>query len=199
MAIKKGFFMACFEELKKRLVTTPILTLPVTGKEYVIYCDASRQGLGCELMQEGKVTAYTSRQLKKHECNYPTYDLELATVVLALKIWKHYLFGEKCHIFTDHKSLKYIFDQKELNLRQSRDFRRVPSVEFEQACLVGFSLVAEIVGRKQEDSNLQKMLAKAKCHTPSRTTCYLRLKDGMKPMNNAFLYLYLSTLLKTFM
>ena len=69
-------------------------------------------------MQERKVIAYASRQLKKHECNYPTHDLELAAVVLALKIWRHYLFEEKCNIFTDHKSLKYIFGQKELNLRQ---------------------------------------------------------------------------------
>ncbi|KAL4028402.1 hypothetical protein IC575_011598 [Cucumis melo] len=77
-------------------------------------------GLGCVLMQDGNVIAYASRQLKEHECNYPTHDLEQAAVVLALKIWRHYLFGEKCHIFTDHKSLKYIFDQKELNLRQRR-------------------------------------------------------------------------------
>ncbi|KAA0056178.1 DNA/RNA polymerases superfamily protein [Cucumis melo var. makuwa] len=109
-----------FQELKKRLVTTPILALPVTGKDYVIYCDASRLGLGCVLMQDGNVIAYASRQLKEHECNYPTHDFELAAVVLALKIWRHYLFWEKCHIFTDHKSLKYIFDQKELNLRQRR-------------------------------------------------------------------------------
>ncbi|KAL4035318.1 hypothetical protein IC575_004002 [Cucumis melo] len=107
-----------FQELKKRLVTAPILALPLTGKDYVIYCDASRIGLGCVLMQDGNVIAYASRQLKEHECNYPTHDLELAAVVLALKIWRHYLFGEKYHIFTDHKSLKYIFDQKELNLRQ---------------------------------------------------------------------------------
>ncbi|KAA0037806.1 DNA/RNA polymerases superfamily protein [Cucumis melo var. makuwa] len=93
-----------FQELKKRLVTTPILALPVIGKDYVIYCDASRLGLGCVLMQDGNVIAYASRQLKEHECNYPTHDLELAAVVLALKIWRHYLFGEKCHIFTDHKS-----------------------------------------------------------------------------------------------
>ncbi|TYK27320.1 ty3-gypsy retrotransposon protein [Cucumis melo var. makuwa] len=79
-----------FQELKKRLVTAPILTLPVTGKKYVIYCGASRQGLGCMLMQEGKIIAYTSRQLKKHECNYPTHDLELAAIVLAMKIWRHY-------------------------------------------------------------------------------------------------------------
>ncbi|KAA0041109.1 hypothetical protein E6C27_scaffold128G00120 [Cucumis melo var. makuwa] len=109
-----------FQELKKRLITAPILALPVTGKDYVIYCDASRLGLGCVLMQDGNVIAYASRQLKEHECNYPTHDLELAAVVLALKIWRHYLFGEKCHIFTDHKSLKYIFYQKELNLRQRR-------------------------------------------------------------------------------
>ncbi|KAA0032714.1 DNA/RNA polymerases superfamily protein [Cucumis melo var. makuwa] len=109
-----------FQELKKRLVTAPILALPATGKNYVIYCDTSRLGLGCVLMEDGNVIAYASRQLKEHECNYPTHDLELAAVVLALKIWRHYLFGEKCHIFTDHKSLKYIFDQKELNLRQRR-------------------------------------------------------------------------------
>ncbi|TYK28229.1 DNA/RNA polymerases superfamily protein [Cucumis melo var. makuwa] len=109
-----------FQELKKRLVTAPILALPITGKDYVIYCDASRLGLGCVLMQDGNVIAYASRQLKEHECNYPTHDLELAAVVLALKIWRHYLFGEKFHIFTDHKSLKNIFDQKELNLRQRR-------------------------------------------------------------------------------
>ncbi|KAL0551526.1 hypothetical protein IC582_010615 [Cucumis melo] len=109
-----------FQELKKRLVTAPILVLPVTGKDYVIYCDASRLGLGCVLMQDGNVIAYASRQLKEHECNYSTHDLELAAVILALKIWRHYLFGEKCHIFTYHKSLKYIFDKKELNLRKRR-------------------------------------------------------------------------------
>lgn len=69
-------------------------------------------------MQESKVVSYASRQLKKHKCNYPTHDLEPATIMLALKIWRHYLFGEKFHIFIDHKNLKYIFDQKELNLRQ---------------------------------------------------------------------------------
>ncbi|KAA0047291.1 retrotransposon protein, putative, Ty3-gypsy subclass [Cucumis melo var. makuwa] len=100
-----------FQELKKRLVTTPILTLPVTGKDYVIYCDTSRLGLGYVLLPDENVIAYASKQLKEHE-NYPIHDLELAIVVLALKIWRHYLFGEKCHIFTDHKSLKYIFDQK---------------------------------------------------------------------------------------
>ena len=71
-------------------------------------------------MQRGKVIAYASRQLKEHEKNYPTHDLELAAVIFALKLWRHYLYGTKCTLFTDHKSLKYIFDQKELNMRQRR-------------------------------------------------------------------------------
>ena len=109
-----------FEELKKRLVTAPILTLPSGTGGYQIYSDASKKGLGCVLMQHGKVIAYASRQLKPYEVNYPTHDLELAAVVFALKIWRHYLYGETCDIFTDHKSLKYIFTQKELNMRQRR-------------------------------------------------------------------------------
>ena len=109
-----------FQELKKRLVTAPILALPVTGKDYVIYCDASRLGLGCVLMQDGNVIAYASRQLKEHECNYPTHDLELAAVVHALKIWRHYLFGTRTEVYTDHKNLKYIFTQPDLNMRQRR-------------------------------------------------------------------------------
>ena len=85
-----------------------------------MYSDTSRIGLGCVLMQDGKVVAYASRQLKPHEQNYPTHDLELAAVVFALKIWSHFLYREKCRIFTDHKSLKYLLTQKDLNLRQSR-------------------------------------------------------------------------------
>jgi hypothetical protein len=87
-------------------------------KGFDIYCDACRQGLGCVLMQEGHVIAYASRQLWKHELNYPTHDLELTTVVHALKIWRHYIMGTKCQVYTDHKSLKYIFTHKDLNLRQ---------------------------------------------------------------------------------
>ena len=75
-----------------------------------MYSDASKIGLGCVLIQDGKVVAYSSRQLKPHEHNYPTYDLELATVVFALKIWRHYLYGVKCRIFIDHKSLKYLLN-----------------------------------------------------------------------------------------
>jgi hypothetical protein len=109
-----------FQTLKDKLVNAPILVLPESGKRFTVYTDASRVGLGCVLMQNGKVIAYASRQLKKHERNYPTHDLELAAVVFALKSWRHYLYGESCDIFTDHKSLKYIYTQKELNLRQRR-------------------------------------------------------------------------------
>ncbi|WMV60292.1 hypothetical protein MTR67_053677 [Solanum verrucosum] len=109
-----------FQELKKRLTTAPVLTLPEGTQGFVVYCDASRVGLGCVLMQNGKVIAYASRQLKVHEKNYPTHDLELAAVVFALKIWRHYLYGVHVDIFTDHKSLQYVLTQKELNLRQRR-------------------------------------------------------------------------------
>ena len=109
-----------FQELKNKLVTVPILTIPSGSGGFVVYSDASYQGLGCVLMQHGKVVAYASRQLKPYERNYPTHDLELAAMVFALKIWRHFLFGETCEIFTDHKSLKYLFSQKELNMRQRR-------------------------------------------------------------------------------
>jgi hypothetical protein len=107
-----------FEELKKRLTSAPVLTLPDITKKFDIYCDLSRQGLGCVLMQEGQVVCYASRQLRKHEENYPTHDLELAAVVHALKIWRYYLIGHRCEIYSDHNSLKYIFTQNDLNLRQ---------------------------------------------------------------------------------
>ena len=103
-----------FDKLKAFLIEAPVLTQPTCGKEYVIFSDASLNGLGCVLMQEGKVVAYASRQLKPHEKNYPTHDLELAAIVFALKIWRHYLYGEKCFIYTDHKSLKYLSSQREL-------------------------------------------------------------------------------------
>ena len=109
-----------FQKLKERLILAPILALPTSGKEFTIYSDASIQGLGCILMQDGKVIRYASRQLKLYKKKYLVYDLELAAVILALKLWRHYLFGEKYKAYTDHKSLKYIFTQKELNMRQRR-------------------------------------------------------------------------------
>jgi hypothetical protein len=98
-----------FQTLKHKLVNAPIFSLSESGKCFMVYIDASRIGLGCVLMKDGKIIAYGSRQLKKHERNYPTHDLELAVVVFAIMSWRHYLYGETCDICTDHKSLKYIF------------------------------------------------------------------------------------------
>ena len=111
---------AAFHTLRTLLTSAPILAQPDIEKPFNVFCDASGISLGCVLMQEGRVIAYASRQLKKHEVNYPTHDLELAAVVHALKIWRHYLLGNVCHIYTDHKSLKYMFTQPELNMRQRR-------------------------------------------------------------------------------
>ncbi|GJZ94518.1 putative reverse transcriptase domain-containing protein [Tanacetum coccineum] len=109
-----------FQTLKDKLCNAPVLALPDGPKDFVVYCDASGIGLCCVLMQRGKVIAYASRQLKIHEKNYTTHDLELGAVVFALKIWRHYLYGTKSVIYTDHKSLQHIFSQNELNMRRRR-------------------------------------------------------------------------------
>ena len=111
---------ASFERLKTCLTSAPVLTLPEGEDGFEVYSDASRRGLGCVLMQRGRVVAYASRQLRPHEQRYATHDLEMAAVVFALKIWRHYLYGVTFRIFTDHQSLKYIMTQRELNLRQRR-------------------------------------------------------------------------------
>jgi hypothetical protein len=145
-----------FQELKKRLTTAPVLTLPDIQKDFVIYCDASRQGLGRVLMQDGRVVAYASRQLKPHEQNYPTHDLELAAVVHALKIWRHYLIGNKCEIYTDHKSLKYIFTQSDLNLRQRRWLELIKDYNLEIHYHPGkANVVADALSRKSYGQHLE--------------------------------------------
>jgi hypothetical protein len=108
---------AAFQTLRKLLTTALVLAQPDIEEPFDVFCDASKTGLDCVLMQEGRVIAYASRQFRKHEVNYPTHDFELAAVVHALKVWRHYLLGNVCNIFTDHKSLKYIFTQPELNMR----------------------------------------------------------------------------------
>ena len=138
-----------FERLKEILVEAPVLIQPTSGRDYTVYSDASRIGLGCVLMQDGKVVAYASRQLKPHEQNYPTHDLELAAVVFALKIWRHYLYGEKCRIFTDHKNLKYLLTQKDLNLRQRRWLELLKDYD----CIIDYhpgkaNVVADALSRK---------------------------------------------------
>jgi hypothetical protein len=138
-----------FDQLRSKLMAAPVLIMSDLHKNFDIYCDASRQGLGCVLMQEGHVIAYASRQLQKHELNYPTHDLELATVVHARKIWRHYITGTKCRIYTDHKSLKYIFTQKDLNLRQRRWLELIKDYDLEIHYHPGkANLVADALSRK---------------------------------------------------
>jgi ribonuclease HI len=146
---------ACFEELKKKLTTAPVLIMPDIHKGFDVYCDASRQGLGCVLMQEGKVVAYASRQLRKHEQNCPTHDLELAAIVHALKIWRHYMIGNKCQIFTDHKSLKHIFTQRDLNLRQRRWLELIKDYDLDIQYHPGkANAVADALSRKSQANML---------------------------------------------
>src|SRR5436189_1894653 len=121
---------SAFQELKKRLTSAPVLIIPERGLGYDVYCDASGDGLGCILMQQGRVVAFGSRQLKVHERNYPTHDLELAAVIHALMSWRHYFYREKFEVFSDHKSLGHIFAQKDLNMRQRRWMEYLADYDF---------------------------------------------------------------------
>ncbi len=144
-----------FQELKRRLSSAPVLLPPDFSKDFVIYCDASRQGLGCILMQDRHVIAYASRQLRPHEDNYPTHDLELAAVVHALKTWRHYLLGNRCEIFTDHQSLKYIFTQSDLNLRQRRWVELISDYDLGITYTPGkANVMADALSRKSYCNNL---------------------------------------------
>ncbi|KAK8954132.1 hypothetical protein KSP39_PZI001653 [Platanthera zijinensis] len=140
---------SAFDILKEKLTTAPILTMPSGTEGFQIYSDASYKGLGCVLMQYGKVIAYASRQLKDAEKNYPVHDLELAAVIFALKMWRHYLYGVHCEVFTDHKNLKYIFTQKELNLRQRRWLEFIKDYDVDMQYHPGkANVVADALSRK---------------------------------------------------
>ena len=135
--------------MKRRLTSAPILIVLDRGQGYTVYCDASRAGLGCVLMQSGRVVAYGSRQLKNHEHNYPTHDMELAAVVFSLKIWRHYLYGEEFKVYSDHKSLKYIFTQWDLNMRQRRWMEFLKDYDFTLHYHPGkANVVADALSRK---------------------------------------------------
>ncbi|GJW00015.1 putative reverse transcriptase domain-containing protein [Tanacetum coccineum] len=141
---------AAFQTLKTKLCSAPILALPQGAENFIVYCDASHKGLGAVLMQNEKVIAYASRQLKIHEKNYTTHDLELGAVVFALKIWRHYLYGTKCTVFTDHKSLQHILDQKELNMRQRRWLELLSDYDCEIRYHPGkANVVADALSRKE--------------------------------------------------
>ncbi|GJU82254.1 putative reverse transcriptase domain-containing protein [Tanacetum coccineum] len=147
---------AAFQLLKQKLCSAPILALPEGSENFVVYCDASHKGLGAVLMQREKVIAYASRQLKVHEKNYTTHDLELGAVVFALKMWRHYLYGTKCVVFTDHKSLQHILDQKELNMRQRRWLELLSDYDCEIRYHPGKANVgADALSRKERSNPLR--------------------------------------------
>ncbi|GJQ99604.1 hypothetical protein Tco_0522589 [Tanacetum coccineum] len=141
-----------FQTLKLKLCSAPILSLPEGSEDFVVYCDASLKGFGAVLMQRENVIAYASRQLRKNEENYTTHDLELGAVVFALRLWRHYLYGTKCTVYTDHKSLQYILDQKELNMRQRRWIELLSDYD----CVIRYhpgkaNVVADALSRKDKE------------------------------------------------
>ncbi|GJZ26388.1 reverse transcriptase domain-containing protein [Tanacetum coccineum] len=147
---------AAFQLLKKKLCSAPILALPEGSEDFIAYCDASKKGLGAVLMQREKVISYASRQLKIHEKNYTTHDLELGAMVFALKIWRHYLYGTKCTVFTDHKSLQHILDQKELNMRQRRWLELLSDYDCDIRYHPGkANVVADALSRKEREPPLR--------------------------------------------
>ncbi|GJW14528.1 putative reverse transcriptase domain-containing protein [Tanacetum coccineum] len=137
-------------ELLKKEEFALILALPKGSEDFITYCDASIKGLGAVLMQREKVIAYASRQLKIHEKNYTTHDLELGAVVFALKIWRHYLHRTKCTVFTDHNSLQHILNQKELNMRQRRWLDLLSDYNYKSRYHPGkANVVADALSRKE--------------------------------------------------
>ncbi|GKC02701.1 putative reverse transcriptase domain-containing protein, partial [Tanacetum coccineum] len=169
-----------FHILKEKLCNAPVLALPDGPNDFVVYCDASKQGFGSVLMQRSKVIAYASRQLKKHEKNYTTYDLELCAVVFALKIWRHYLYGTKSVINTDHKSLQYIFDQKDLNMRQRRWIKLLNDYEFEIKYHPGkANMVADALSRKERLKPRDIVEYVSKCLTCSKIKAEHQKPSGL--------------------
>ncbi|GKB47133.1 reverse transcriptase domain-containing protein [Tanacetum coccineum] len=145
-----------FQTLKKKLCSAPILALPEGTEDFVVYCDISLKGYGAVLMQREKVISYASRQLKVHEENYTTHDLELGAVVFALRLWRHYLYVTKCVVFTDHKSLQYILNQKELNLRQQRWIELLIDYDYEIRYHPGkANVMADALSRKERNKPLR--------------------------------------------
>ncbi|KAI3786683.1 hypothetical protein L1987_40565 [Smallanthus sonchifolius] len=209
---KDGSFRMCidYRELNKltiknclsnKLCNAPILTLPDGNDDLVVYCDASNQGLGCVLMQRGKVIAYASRKLKIHEKNYMTHDLELGAVLFALKIWRHYHYGTKCAVFTDHKSLQHIFNQKELNMRQRRWVELLNDYDCEIRYHPGkANVVADALSRKdhvmlhciQIQTDIQNRILEAQHVSVTEGNMYEKMSCGvelqLETKHNGLLY-----------
>ncbi|GJZ67601.1 putative reverse transcriptase domain-containing protein [Tanacetum coccineum] len=147
---------AAFQLLKQKLCSASILALPEGSQDFVVYCDASLKGLGAVLMQREKVISYTSCQLKIHEKNFTTHDLELGSVVFSLKLWRHYLYRTKCTVFTDHMSLQHILNQKELNMRQRRWLELLSDYDCEIHYHPGkANVVADSLSRKERSKPLR--------------------------------------------
>ncbi|GJS21691.1 putative reverse transcriptase domain-containing protein [Tanacetum coccineum] len=145
-----------FQLIKQKLYSALIMALPEGSEDFIVYCDASKKGLGAVLMQREKMIAYASRQLKIHEKNYTTYDLELGAVVFSLKLWRHYLYGTKCTVFTDHKSLQHILNQKELNMRQRRWLELLSDYDCDIRYHPGkANVVADALSKKERDPPLR--------------------------------------------
>ncbi|KAI3704083.1 hypothetical protein L1987_74291 [Smallanthus sonchifolius] len=175
---------SAFQLLKRKLCSAPILSLPEGVDNFVVYCDASHQGLGCVLMQRDKVIAYASRQLKVHEKNYTTHDLELGAVVFALKIWRHYLYGTRCTIFTDHKILQHIFDQKELNMRQRRWVELLNDYDCDIKYHPGkANVVADALSRKERVKTLRVRALELTIHTNLTTQIRIAQQEAIKEEN----------------
>ncbi|KAD4981942.1 hypothetical protein E3N88_18613 [Mikania micrantha] len=175
-----------FQTLKLKLCNAPILALPEGIENFVVYCDASHQGLGCVLMQKDKVIAYASRQLKEHEKRYTTHDLELGVVIFALKIWRHYLYGTKCTIYTDHKSLQHIFDQKELNMRQRRWVELLSDYDCEIKYRPGkANVIADALSRKERIIPLRARALGMTLQTSLKTQISEGQKEALKDANLA--------------
>ncbi|GKC32519.1 putative reverse transcriptase domain-containing protein [Tanacetum coccineum] len=173
-----------FQKLKQDLCTAPILALPEGPDDFVVYCDASLKGYGAVLMQRDKVIAYASRQLKTHEENYTTHDLELGAVVFALRLWRHYLYGTKCVVYTDHKSLQYILDQKELNMRQRRWIELLSDYDCEIRYHPGkANVVADALSRKVREKPLRVRSLVMSTYTDLSERILKAQLEAVKPEN----------------
>ncbi|GKD47230.1 putative reverse transcriptase domain-containing protein [Tanacetum coccineum] len=173
-----------FQTLKQKLCSAPILALPEGTEDFVVYCDASLKGYGAVLMQREKVIAYASRQLKVHEENYTTHDLELGAVVFALRLWRHYLYGTKCVVFTDHKSLQYILNQKELNLRQRRWIELLSDYDCEIRYHPGkANVVADALSRKERNRPLRVRALMMTVHNDLPKQILEAQKEALKKKN----------------
>ncbi|GJW46710.1 putative reverse transcriptase domain-containing protein [Tanacetum coccineum] len=173
-----------FQTLKQKLCSAPILALPKGTEDFVVYCDASLKGYRAVLMQREKVIAYASRQLKVHEENYTTHDLELGAVFFALRLWRHYLYGTKCVVFTDHKSLQYILNQKELNLRQRRWIELLSDYD----CEIRYhprkaNVVADALSRKERNKPLRVRALMMTVHNDLPKQIREAQKEAMKRKN----------------